>query len=142
MTLRPFCATIAISNRQSCQGRVCHEPTKISDRSRTDKDLLHYEDFQAALYDVVTEAETPLTVGVFGPWGSGKTSLMRMLRHQLEQEKRILAAPFGLPPGSTTGRMRSTHVKLNLKTLPVKNGRFCKTPPTNRANRRGSDSTQ
>jgi formylglycine-generating enzyme required for sulfatase activity/energy-coupling factor transporter ATP-binding protein EcfA2 len=61
-------------------------PKYLTDHA-TDRDLLRYEDFQTALYDVVTEAETPLTVGVFGPWGSGKTSLMRMLRHQLEQEK-------------------------------------------------------
>lgn len=53
----------------------------------THNDLLDYEDFHAALYDVVTDAETPLTVGVFGPWGSGKTSLMQMLRQQLEAKK-------------------------------------------------------
>jgi formylglycine-generating enzyme required for sulfatase activity len=52
----------------------------------TDTDLLRYEDFQAALYDIVTQAETPLTIGVFGPWGSGKTSLMQMLQRQLEAE--------------------------------------------------------
>jgi formylglycine-generating enzyme required for sulfatase activity/energy-coupling factor transporter ATP-binding protein EcfA2 len=52
----------------------------------TDTDLLRYEDFQAALYDIVTQAETPLTIGVFGPWGSGKTSLMKMLHLQLEGE--------------------------------------------------------
>lgn len=52
----------------------------------TDTDLLHYDDFQAALYDVVINAETPITVGIFGPWGSGKTSLMHMLRQQLESE--------------------------------------------------------
>jgi formylglycine-generating enzyme required for sulfatase activity/GTPase SAR1 family protein len=53
----------------------------------TQDDLLDYEHFQQVLYNVVTKAETPLTIGVFGPWGSGKTSLMKMLRHQLEQEK-------------------------------------------------------
>jgi hypothetical protein len=58
----------------------------LTDHATTD-DLLHYEDFQAVLYSVVTKAETPLTIGVFGPWGSGKTSLMRMVRQQLEQEK-------------------------------------------------------
>ena len=52
----------------------------------TSDDLLRYDDFRAALYDVITQAETPLTVGVFGPWGSGKTSLMRMLRRKLEGE--------------------------------------------------------
>jgi Cdc6-like AAA superfamily ATPase len=49
----------------------------------TDRDLLRYEDFQNALHDIVTQAETPLTVGVFGPWGSGKTSLMQMVYNQI-----------------------------------------------------------
>ncbi len=53
----------------------------------TSNDLLNYDDFQDALHDVITTADTPLTVGVFGPWGSGKTSLMRMLREQIEDEK-------------------------------------------------------
>ena len=37
----------------------------------TQDDLLDYEHFQQVLYNVVTKAETPLTIGVFGPWGSG-----------------------------------------------------------------------
>jgi hypothetical protein len=53
----------------------------------TDKDLLRYEDFQSALHEIVTEAETPLTIGVFGPWGSGKTSLMRMVYNQVAGQK-------------------------------------------------------
>ncbi|GAB4162601.1 MAG: hypothetical protein Fur0021_36960 [Candidatus Promineifilaceae bacterium] len=55
--------------------------------SATDRDLLRYQDFRDALYDIITQAETPLTVGVFGPWGSGKTSLMQMLRRQLEDKR-------------------------------------------------------
>ena len=55
-------------------------------RSATGTDLLRYEDFQSALYDILTQAETPLTVAVFGPWGSGKTSLRQMLPQQLEGE--------------------------------------------------------
>ncbi len=51
----------------------------------TREDLLNYENFRDALEDIVTKAETPLTVGIFGPWGSGKTSLMQMVRDQIEQ---------------------------------------------------------
>jgi len=59
--------------------------TYLTDHA-TDTDLLRYEDFQSALHEILTQAETPLTIGVFGPWGSGKTSLMQMLRQQLEGE--------------------------------------------------------
>ncbi len=50
----------------------------------TEVDLLDFEAFRDALQEVVETADTPLTVGVFGPWGSGKTSLMRMVRKQVE----------------------------------------------------------
>lgn len=49
-----------------------------------DQDRLNFEDFAPALHDILRDAQTPLTVGVFGPWGSGKTSLMRMLRNKLD----------------------------------------------------------
>lgn len=31
--------------------------------------------------------DTPLTIGVFGPWGSGKTSLMQMIKSKLDVKK-------------------------------------------------------
>lgn len=31
--------------------------------------------------------DTPLTIGIYGDWGSGKTSVMRMLKRELEQDR-------------------------------------------------------
>ena len=59
----------------------------LSDYWTTD-DHLDFSDFRPALFNILTEAQTPLTVGVFGPWGSGKTSLLRMLKEKVEEEKR------------------------------------------------------
>ncbi|MCP4165243.1 MAG: hypothetical protein GY759_05030, partial [Chloroflexi bacterium] len=42
-----------------------------------------FSDYRPALLDIVTSAQTPLTVGIFGPWGSGKTSLLRMLEKDI-----------------------------------------------------------
>ena len=36
--------------------------------------------------DIIQNAETPLTVGVFGTWGSGKTSLLRMLEWEIRKK--------------------------------------------------------
>ena len=33
---------------------------------------------------------TPLTLGVFGRWGSGKTSLMQLMRQQVEAKLKEL----------------------------------------------------
>ncbi|MGQ9492321.1 MAG: P-loop NTPase fold protein [Anaerolineae bacterium] len=48
---------------------------------------LGFAPFRRALYDIITKTpETPFTVGVFGTWGSGKTSLMLMLQNDLDRE--------------------------------------------------------
>jgi formylglycine-generating enzyme required for sulfatase activity len=55
--------------------------------SPTIVDELHFSDFLSSLGGILMQADTPLTVGVFGPWGSGKTSLLRMLRQDIDNKK-------------------------------------------------------
>ncbi len=50
----------------------------------TTKDFLKFHRFRPALVEILLTAETPLTVGIFGPWGTGKTSLMRQLQKDIE----------------------------------------------------------
>ena len=50
-------------------------------------DQLDFWEYSRVLTTVVGQAETPLTVGIFGPWGSGKTSLMRLVQESLKREK-------------------------------------------------------
>ncbi|MBI2951789.1 hypothetical protein HYY27_06840, partial [bacterium] len=57
-----------------------------TDRPTTD-DRLGFEDYRRTLVEVILRADTPITVGVFGAWGSGKTSLMRMVQADLEREE-------------------------------------------------------
>jgi len=54
-----------------------------SDRDTID-DCLGFTSYVETLKQVVLQKDiAPVTVGVFGDWGSGKTSLMRMLEHAL-----------------------------------------------------------
>lgn len=52
----------------------------------TIRDQLGYASYAQAIAKLIVEnkAEPPLTVSIQAPWGQGKTSLMRMIKHRLE----------------------------------------------------------
>jgi formylglycine-generating enzyme required for sulfatase activity len=54
----------------------------------TDEDALDFTPYVRTLANVIRSPNTatPLTIGVFGTWGSGKTSLMRMVQNQLPDD--------------------------------------------------------
>jgi hypothetical protein len=51
-----------------------------------DADRFAHEDLVDQLKSIVTGGLTSVNVGLFGPWGSGKTGISRRLRHRLENE--------------------------------------------------------
>lgn len=55
------------------------------------EDLLKVERHSRALNEFIVKSDTPLTIGLQGEWGSGKTSLMYLLREQL-QDKQVATA--------------------------------------------------
>lgn len=60
--------------------------TYIVNDQPTEKDALDFTPYVETLADIIQTGNTPLTIGVFGGWGSGKTSLMKMVRKQLPDE--------------------------------------------------------
>jgi formylglycine-generating enzyme required for sulfatase activity len=57
--------------------------------SAANRDLLDFSPYTNTLLDIIRDPNTagPLTIGLFGTWGSGKTSLMQFVRDDLEQDK-------------------------------------------------------
>ena len=50
---------------------------------KLEEDSLDTLKYATSLSEFITACETPLTVGIQGEWGSGKTSLMNMIKQQL-----------------------------------------------------------
>ncbi len=60
----------------------------LSDRADPHHDLLGFDAYADALAEFISSGLTsrPLTIGIDAPWGTGKTTLMRMLRLRLDPE--------------------------------------------------------
>ncbi len=54
-----------------------------------EKDRFGFRDYARVLERRARQAEPPFTIGIFGRWGSGKTSLMRLMESILEAEPRL-----------------------------------------------------
>lgn len=50
-------------------------------------DKLNYNKYSMGLAKFVSECETPLTIGLQGQWGTGKTSLMKLLKSELQNQE-------------------------------------------------------
>jgi hypothetical protein len=55
--------------------------TELSD----DQDAFGHQDYAAAIAEVLVEARTPFTLGLYGPWGVGKTLILREARKRVGQ---------------------------------------------------------
>lgn len=52
-----------------------------------DRDEFNHEEIAQRVADLLTSAEPPLNVALFGPWGSGKSSFATLLRKALAQRR-------------------------------------------------------
>ncbi|MDR1079850.1 MAG: KAP family NTPase [Deltaproteobacteria bacterium] len=69
--------------------------TCVNDKPISDsrKDFLKNETYSKGLLKFITNAETPITIGIQGGWGSGKTSLINLLREGLCSIEKLGEAP-------------------------------------------------
>ena len=57
-------------------------------RLSSSEDEFGYDDYAATLAQTLKITEPPFCLGVFGGWGQGKTSLMRMIETHLRREEK------------------------------------------------------
>lgn len=58
------------------------------------QDVLGFDDFVELIQTSIYNTETPFVYGVLGDWGSGKTSILRLLENRLDKDLKNGAHPF------------------------------------------------
>ena len=51
-------------------------------------DKLNVSSYTNALVNFIKETNTPMTIGIQGEWGSGKTSMLNQIKHSLDVSNR------------------------------------------------------
>jgi predicted KAP-like P-loop ATPase len=51
------------------------------------QDSLHFERYSDRLAEIIMNSEPRFAIGIFGTWGTGKTSLMKLIEAKLEEER-------------------------------------------------------
>ena len=63
--------------------------------NEADIDLLGFGHLESAVLAIVRDtALLPASIGIYGDWGSGKSSLMRMVREELKKDASLLVLSF------------------------------------------------
>jgi formylglycine-generating enzyme required for sulfatase activity/Cdc6-like AAA superfamily ATPase len=70
-------------------GPINFGPWTDTEIRQPENDRFGFRDYADVLMERTMEANTPLTIGIFGRWGSGKTSLMRLMRGELESRSEV-----------------------------------------------------
>lgn len=64
-------------------------PLDIPESNPFQYDTLGFRGSVERLSNLIPDIETPFTLGIYGSWGTGKTSFMKMLRVFLEKDKQF-----------------------------------------------------
>ena len=62
--------------------------------NETGVDLLNNEAIALSIVELLKEHSSPITIGVHGDWGAGKSSMLKMIEEKLKHEKKTLCIRF------------------------------------------------
>ena len=69
---------------------ISDEPKIVSGQDREKAKDFGFDGYAKTIADLIANKEnsTPLVIGIYGPWGSGKTTLMKTIESRLREYKR------------------------------------------------------
>lgn len=65
------------------------KPAKILLDVPVDDGVLGFDNYRDALINIIKSSDPRFTIGIFGGWGTGKTTLMRMMKKKLDDEGEV-----------------------------------------------------
>lgn len=71
-----------------------HNIIKVITDEPTDEDVLDFKNYSRKIADIIANSTPRFAIGVFGGWGTGKTSLMQMTKKVLEGNNKIITVWF------------------------------------------------
>ena len=79
----------------------------LNDKEIDTAKLFNFDAYSLALKNIISSesTDTPLTIGIFGDWGTGKTSLMKSIKKKLEEDETRLFS-WDDVPGEDDGEFR------------------------------------
>ena len=66
----------------------------IGEKSEGRKDALGFDSYASVLANAALGTDGPFTIGIFGEWGTGKTSLMRLIEQKINNEDNVITVWF------------------------------------------------
>ena len=56
---------------------------------KKDDDEFQHTHYVSVLKDILLKSQTPINVGLYGKWGVGKSSIVHMLREEIEEDEEL-----------------------------------------------------
>ena len=83
-----------LSETATASSELKADKLKIITDEPTLEDALDFRNYSHRLAEIITNSTPRFTIGVFGGWGTGKTSLMSMTRQILDDNNKIVTVWF------------------------------------------------
>jgi tetratricopeptide (TPR) repeat protein len=84
---------------------------------RVAEDALGFKAWARMLEEIICSSKTPITIGVYGEWGTGKTSLMRMTEDLLKEKNEVKTVWFDAWKFDKTHDLRVALIDTVLRTM-------------------------
>jgi uncharacterized protein YjbI with pentapeptide repeats/molybdopterin-guanine dinucleotide biosynthesis protein A len=87
--------TTTNSEPQNAAPKSSSKKIQIITDDPAEEDALYFQSYSENLANIIREAKPRFAIGIFGKWGTGKTTLMRMIKRELDKDnEKVLTVWF------------------------------------------------